>query len=96
MKYWQQAGKFIHGTINGLLRSQIGYNQLLGSNRQRFQNLTLHENSRNARIGALGMIILNGSAAVFFLIGLGGPAIKPEMLQRLFSIYPHRCIEHRT
>ena len=73
--------------VGKVLATQTAHRGFPEKDQLRFQNQRVRENSRNARIGALGMVIFNAAAALFFLLGFGGLTIPHAFEMHLFEIY---------
>ena len=87
MKNLRYYAKALLIAMDKVLATQTAHRGFPKKDKHDFQNQLVRENSRNARIGALGMVIFNAAAALFFLLGFGGLTIPHAFEMHLFEIY---------
>ena len=75
-----------------ILRTQIAYGRVLGADRPEFQSAVAVEKLRTARIGALGLGILNLVGFAVYVPRLTEPALSQPFYHHLVSLYAMNII----
>ena len=75
-----------------ILRTQIAYGRVLGADRPEFQSAVAVEKLRTARLGALGLGILNLVGFAVYVPRLTEPALSQPFYHHLVSLYAMNII----